>query len=36
MPEVGDIERIEPELPRSRELAAVLRDAFGNLRIDWD
>jgi len=36
LPDVGDIERIEPHLPRSRELAAVLRDALGNLRIEWD
>ncbi len=36
LPDVGDIERIEPQLPRSRELAAVLRDALGNLRIEWD
>jgi hypothetical protein len=36
LPEVGEIERIEPMLPRSRELASVLRDALGNLRIDWD
>ena len=36
LPDIGDIERIEPQLPRSRELAAVLRDALGNLRIEWD
>ena len=36
LPDVGDIERIEPQLPRSRDLAAVLRDALGNLRIEWD
>ena len=36
LPEVGEIDRIEPQLPRSRELAAVLRDALGNLRIEWD
>jgi uncharacterized Zn finger protein len=36
LPEVPAIERIEPELPRSRELAAVLRDAIGHLRIEWD
>ena len=33
--DVGEIDRIEPQLPRSRELAAVLRDAIGNLRIEW-
>ncbi len=36
LPEVGEIDRIEPQLPRSRELASVLRDALGQLRIDWD
>ena len=36
LPDVGTIERIEPMLPRDRELAAVLRDAIANLRIDWD
>ena len=36
LPDVGDIERIEPHLPRSRELGSVLRDALGNLRIEWD
>ena len=36
LPEVGDIERIEPDLPRSRELAGVLRDALGHLRIEWE
>lgn len=36
LPDIGDIERIEPQLPKSRELAVVLRDALGNLRIDWD
>jgi hypothetical protein len=36
LPDVGLIERIEPQLPKSRELATVLRDALGNLRIDWD
>jgi hypothetical protein len=36
LPAVPTIERIEPELPRSRELAAVLRDAIGHLRIEWD
>jgi uncharacterized Zn finger protein len=36
LPDVGEIERIEPMLPRSRELATALRDALGNLRIDWD
>ena len=36
LPDIGDIERIEPVLPRSRELSNVLRDAIGNLRIEWE
>jgi len=36
LPEVGEIERIEPMLPRSRDLSGVLRDALGHLRIEWD
>jgi len=36
LPDIVDIERIDPQLPRSRDLAAVLRDALGNLRIEWD
>jgi hypothetical protein len=36
VPEVPEIERIEPDLPRSRELATILRDALGHLRIEWD
>lgn len=36
LPVIQQIERVEPTLPRSRELAAVLRDALGQLRIDWD
>ena len=36
IPDVGDIERIEPMLPRRRALADVLHDALGNLRIEWD
>ena len=36
LPEVGDIERIEPVMTKSRALATVLRDALSNLRIDWD
>ncbi len=36
LPDVGALERIEPQLPRSRELATVLRDALSQLRIDWD
>lgn len=36
LPDIGTIERIEPQLPRSRELATVLRDALGHLRIEWD
>jgi hypothetical protein len=36
LPDVPDIDRIEPELPRSRDLATVLRDAIAHLRVDWD
>jgi uncharacterized Zn finger protein len=36
LPRIDAFERVEPELPRSRELAAILRDAIGNLRIEWD
>jgi len=36
LPEIPELERIEPDLPRQPELAAVLRDALANLRIDWD
>ena len=36
LPELPDLERIEPDLPRSRDLATVLRDAIGHLRIEWD
>jgi hypothetical protein len=36
LPDVPPIEAIDPDLPRSRELAGVLRDALGNLRIRWD
>jgi hypothetical protein len=36
LPEISAIERIEPHLPRSRDVATVLRDALSQLRIDWD
>jgi hypothetical protein len=36
LPEISTIDRVEPHLPRSRELASVLRDALSHLRIDWD
>lgn len=36
LPDVAEIERIEPMMPKSRALATVLRDALSNLRIDWD
>ena len=36
LPDVAILDRIEPQLPKSRELATVLRDALGHLRIDWD
>jgi len=34
--EIAAIERIEPQQPRSRDVAVVLRDALAHLRIDWD
>jgi len=36
LPDIPEIERIEPELPRSRELASAFRDALAHLRIEWD
>jgi SWIM zinc finger len=36
LPDLPDIDRIEPVMPKSRALATVLRDAISNLRIDWD
>jgi hypothetical protein len=36
LPELPAIEMIDPDLPRSRDLAALLRDALANLRIHWD
>ena len=36
IPDIGPIERTEPVLPRSRELAAAFREALANLRIEWD
>lgn len=34
--DVPEIERIDPDLPRSRQLADVLRDALKHLRIEWE
>ncbi|HSL73424.1 MAG TPA: hypothetical protein VK853_03120 [Ilumatobacteraceae bacterium] len=36
LPVVPELTRIDPDLPRSRPLADVLRDAVANLRIEWD
>jgi hypothetical protein len=36
LPVIPELSRIEPDLPRSRPLADVLRDALANLRIEWD
>lgn len=36
LPEVTTIDRIEPSLPKPRDLAGVMREALGHLRIDWD
>ncbi len=36
LPEIPHLERAEERLPRRAELATILRDAYRNLRIDWD
>lgn len=36
LPEIPHLDRVEPRPPRRAELAAVLRDAYANVRIDWD
>lgn len=36
LPEIGHLDRMEPIVPPRRDLAAVLRDAAENLRIEWD
>ena len=36
LPVVPELERVEPDLPRSRPLSDILRDAVANLRIEWD
>ncbi len=36
LPEIPHLERVEERLPRRPELAAILRDVYRNLRIDWD
>ncbi len=36
LPPIPQLDRVEPRLPRRPELAAVLRDAYANVRIDWD
>lgn len=36
LPEIPDIDRVEPDVPRDRQLAAVLRDAINHLRIEWE
>ncbi len=36
LPEIPHLERAEERLPRRPELAAILRDAYRSLRIDWD
>jgi hypothetical protein len=36
LPDIPPIELVDPDLPPSRELAAVLRDALGNLRVRWE
>ena len=36
LPEIPHLERAEERLPRRPELAAILRDAYRHLHIDWD
>ena len=36
LPEIPHLERADERLPRRPELASILRDAYRNLRIDWD
>jgi len=36
LPAIASLDRIEPELPPSPDLARVLRDAIGQIRLDWD
>ena len=36
LPALGTIERLDPAVPPRRELAAVIRDALANLRIEWE
>lgn len=36
LPDIADIDRIDPTAPRSRDLAGILRSAIGHLRIEWD
>lgn len=36
LPEIPHLERADEMLPRRPELATILRDAYRNLRIDWD
>lgn len=36
LPRVPHLERLDPDLPRPPDLAAVLRDALAHLRIEWE
>jgi uncharacterized Zn finger protein len=36
LPDIPPLERGDEQLPRRAELASILRDAFGHLRIDWE
>ena len=36
LPEIPHLDRADERLPRRPELASILRDAYRNLRIDWD
>lgn len=36
LPPIPELERLDPASPRDPQLAAVLRDAVANARVDWD
>lgn len=35
-PEIPLLERVEPDMPPNPDLARVLREAIGQIRLDWD
>jgi len=36
LPDIPRFEPFEPVQPKTRELSSILRDALGNLRMEWD